>query len=96
MDAKHKRVVTTNPIAIKNGQSRVHVPDQIPWHAFTQAVKCPECETVYVVAADSVLGIPTAKLLEVVKEQHKNKQEHPDYISFDPAFTTVSDCDCGW
>jgi hypothetical protein len=96
MDAKHKRVVTTNPIAIKHGQSRVHAPHPIPWHAFTQAVKCPECETVYVVAADSVLGIPAQKLLDVVNEQHKNKQEHPDYIAFDTAFTNVSDCDCGW
>jgi hypothetical protein len=92
MNAKHKRVVTTSPVAIKNGQARVHIPDPIPWHAFAQAVKCPECETVYIVAADSSLGIPTVKLLEVVKEQHKNNQEHPDYIAFSIVSTT--DCDC--
>ena len=52
------------------------------------------CETVYVVAADSVKGIPAAKVLEVVKEQHK--QGHPDYITLDPNWTKVSDCNCGF
>jgi hypothetical protein len=93
MDAKHKQLKTTNPVAIKHGQGRVHVPGSpIPWHAFTEAFKCPECETVFVLAADRVGGFPTAKLLEVVKEQHKKKLEHPDYITFDPV--TVADCDC--
>ena len=95
MHAKHKQVKTTHPVAIKHGQGRVHVSgNPIPWHAFTEAVKCPECETVYILAADRVGGFPTAKLLEVVKEQHKKKQEHPDYITFDPDWTTVADCDC--
>jgi hypothetical protein len=94
MDAKHKRVTTTYPVAIKHGQGRVHVPDPFPWHAFTEAVKCLECETVYIVSADSVKGIPTAKVLEAMKEQHKSKQKHPDYITFDPDWTKVSDCNC--
>ena len=94
MNKPHKRVKTTSPVAIKHGQGRVHVPgNPIPWHAFAEAFKCPDCETVYILAADRVGGFPKSKFLEVVKEHHKTKQEHPDYISFD--FATVADCDCG-
>jgi hypothetical protein len=92
MDAKHKQVKTTYPVAIKQGQGRVHVRGNSIWHAFTETFKCPECETVYILAADRVGGFPTAKLLEVVKEQHKKKQEHPDYITFD--LVTEADCNC--
>ena len=90
MDKQHKQVITTSPVAIKSGQGRVHVPNPIPWHPDGGAVKCPKCETIYVLTQ----GFPTKMLLDALEAQHKRGQQHPDYFASDPAFTRTEDCDC--
>ncbi len=91
MDKPHNQVVATSPVAIKSGQTRIHVSDSHhPWHRFVESVQCPECDAVYIVT----VGFPMKQFLETLKNQHKNKEEHPDYIASDPEFTNVSDCGC--
>jgi len=92
MDKPHKQVITTYPVAIKSGQSRLHVASPIPWHARCENVKCPDCETVFIVSD----GFPKAQLLESLKKQHNNKEEHPDHIASAPEWTRITDCACGW
>jgi hypothetical protein len=91
MDKPHKQVVASSPVAIKSGQTRIHVSDSHhPWHRFTNAVNCPDCETVYIVTN----GFASDKFLEILKKQHQAKEEHPDYIASDPAFTHTAECAC--
>jgi hypothetical protein len=91
MDKPHKQVVATSPVAIKSGQTRIHVSDSHhPWHRFVESVHCPDCETVYIVTT----GFSTKQFLETLKKHHKDKEEHPDYIASDPEFTSVSACGC--
>lgn len=92
MNKPHKRVTTTYPVAIKHGQGRVHVPDPIPWHVRCEHVKCPECDTIYILTE----GFPRVQFLETLRKQHESKQEHPDFIPSAPEWTQVSDCPCGW
>lgn len=91
MDEPHKQVVTTYPVAIKSGQTRVHVKNERPWHAKSEEVKCPKCETVFIVTD----GFPKALLLEALEVQHKNQEVHPDFIPSEPTWTRVIECDCG-
>jgi hypothetical protein len=91
MDKSHKQVITTYPIALKHGQSRLHVQSPIPWHAHSEAVKCPQCETFYILTS----GFPKVQFLETLKKHHEKKEQHPDLISSAPEWTTISDCDCG-
>jgi hypothetical protein len=90
MDRPHKQVITTYPVAIKSGQSRVHVQNQIPWQAKSETVRCPKCETVFIVTE----GYPKAQLLAELETQHKNQKMHPDFIPSEPTWTTVTECDC--
>jgi len=91
MDKPHKQIVSTYPVAIKFGQARVHVQNPIPWHAKSEAVKCPKCETIFIVSE----GFRRAQLLEELETQHKNQKPHPDFISSEPTWTTVTECNCG-
>lgn len=91
MDKPHKQVVTTYPVAIKFGQARVHVQNPIPWHAKSEAIQCPKCETVFIVTE----GFPKPQLLAELETQHKNQKTHPDVIPSHPTWTTVTECDCG-
>jgi len=90
MDKPHLQVVTSYPVAIKYGQGRVHVPNPIPWHAQSEAIKCPHCETIFVVTA----GYPRLDFLSALDMDHKNKKEHPDYIASALAWTRTENCDC--
>src|SRR5260370_19217989 len=89
MDKQHRQVITTYPVAIKSGQKRVHVRDPIPWHANSEDVKCPKCETVFIVTQD----FPKGQLLEAFEAQHKNQQGHPYFIPSEPNLTSLTDCD---
>ncbi len=91
MNNPHKQVLTTYPVAIKHGQGRLHIPSLIPWHAKSEAVKCPDCETVFIVTD----GFPKVQFLDAVAKQHKNHEEHPDYIASAPEWTKIADCTCG-
>jgi hypothetical protein len=91
MDKPHKQVITTYPIALKYGQSRLHVPNPIPWHTIAEAVKCEACEAVYVLTG----GFPKVQFLQTMKEQHEKKQEHPDLIAYAPEWTRTENCGCG-
>ena len=91
MDVPHKQVMTTYPIALKFGQTRLHVPDPIPWHAHSENIQCPECETRFIVTS----GFPKAELLETLEKHHKNKEEHPDLIPSAPEWTSICECRCG-
>jgi hypothetical protein len=91
MDKPHKQIVTTYPVAIKSGQTRVHVPNPYPWHTKSENVKCPKCETVFIATE----GFPRAQLLDALETQHKNQETHPDFIPSQPTWTSVTDCDCG-
>jgi hypothetical protein len=90
MDKPHMQVITTYPVAIKSGQGRLHVPNLIPWHARSEAIKCPKCETVFIVTE----GFPRVQFLEALENQHEKKEEHPDYIPSAPDWTHTSVCDC--
>jgi hypothetical protein len=90
MNKPHKQVITTYPVAIKYLQGRLHVPNPIPWHVHTEAVQCPECETVFVLTS----GFPKLQFLETLKKQHQNHEEHPDLIPSAPEWTKVSECHC--
>jgi hypothetical protein len=92
MDKPHKQVITTYPVAIKHGQGRLHVPNPIPWHAQSEAIKCPKCETVFMVTS----GFPRVQLLEALEKQHKNQEEHPDLIPCALEWTRIAECDCRW
>jgi hypothetical protein len=91
MDRQHKQVVTTYPLAIKSGQGRIHVPNPIPWHPDGGTLKCPDCETIFILTA----GFPAAKLLTVLRDNHANRREHDDYVPSEETWTKVADCDCG-
>ena len=91
MDKPHKKVVTTYPVAIRFGQGRVHVQNLIPWHLSSQAVKCPQCEAVFIMSE----GFPEKKLLKTLETQHKQQEPHPDSIPSEPQWTTVVECNCG-
>jgi hypothetical protein len=90
MDKPHLQVVTSYPVAIKYGQGRVHVPNPIPWHAQSETIKCPHCETIFVVTT----GFPRVDFLNALETDHKNEKEHPDYIASALAWTRTTDCDC--
>ena len=92
MDKPHKQVVTTYPVAIKSGQSRLHVANPIPWHARCENMKCPDCEIVFIVTD----GFPKVQFLETLKKHHMNQEAHPDYIASTPEWTKIADCACGW
>jgi hypothetical protein len=92
MDKPHKQLITTYPVAIKHGQRQVHIPNPIPWHAQSEAIKCPKCEIIYIVTS----GFPRVQLLQALEKQHASKQEHPDHIASAPEWTTVSECDCSF
>jgi hypothetical protein len=91
MDQPHKQIMTTNPVAIRMGQGRVHVQNPIPWHYKSDAVQCPECEVVFLAS----VGFPQEKLLEALKKHHANNQPHPDVIPSEPTWPTIIDCTCG-
>ena len=67
MDKPHKQLVTTYPVAIKNAQSRLHIPNPIPWHAHAEYVKCPKCEIIFIVTS----GYPRVDLLKALEKQHE-------------------------
>jgi pyrimidine deaminase RibD-like protein len=90
MDMPHEQVVTTYPVAIKMGQRRLHVPNPIPWHVRSQTIKCPDCETTFIVTE----GFPQQQLFETLKQQHRSDTLHPDYIASAPEWTRVAACDC--
>jgi hypothetical protein len=92
MDQPHKQVMTTSAVAIKAGQTRVHIPVRAmhPWLREVENIKCPSCDTSYVVYAK----FPQPTLNDILSGHHKNKQEHPDVIASTPAFTRLEDCDC--
>ncbi len=91
MDKPHRQVIATSPVAIKLGQTRIHVADSLhPWQRISEPVQCPECETVYSVTT----GFVMEQLLEILKKHHQTKEEHPDYIASEPAFTSTSECAC--
>jgi hypothetical protein len=90
MDKPHKQVITSYPVAIKYGQSRLHVASPIPWHAHSEAIKCPKCETVYIVTS----GFPRVELLQALEEHHENQKEHPDHIASAPEWTHLAECNC--
>jgi len=91
MDKPHKQVVTTHPVAIKFGQGRVHVQNPIPWHNKSDAIQCPECETVFIAS----VGFVQDKLLQELKKQHADKQQHPDVMPLEPNWTKIIECTCG-
>jgi hypothetical protein len=91
MDKAHKQVMTTDPMAIRMGQGRVHVQDAIQWHLKSEAVQCPECEAVFIVS----VGFPQDKLLVALKKQHADKQQHPDVIPSGATWPKIIDCTCG-
>jgi hypothetical protein len=90
MDKPHKQVVTTYPVAIKHGQGRVHLPNPIPWHAQSETIRCPTCETAFIVSVE----FPKAQFLDALERHHKNQEGHPDFIPFAPEWTSIADCDC--
>jgi hypothetical protein len=90
MDKPHKQVITTYPVAIKKGQGRLHVIPYGTWHRREESLKCPECETSFVLTD----GFPKDQVLAVLKKQHENQEEHPDYIPSAPEWQHVEDCDC--
>ncbi len=94
MDKPHEQVVTSFPVAVKNGQTRLHVPDPIPWHSRCEYVRCPKCETVYIVDVE----FPRVQLLSELEKLHASASggEHPDYIPSAPDWTHVEGCPCGW
>ena len=89
MDKPHKQVVTVYPLAIKKGQTRVHVRNPIPWHSKNEQIKCPKCEAVFIVDEGF------QKLLRKLEAQHKNQEQHPDFIPSDPNWARLCECDCG-
>lgn len=91
MNKPHKQVVTTSPVAIRQGQARLHVADEHPWHRITRIVKCPKCEVAYIATGD----FPKEQLLTALEKQHQNREEHPDYFPSAPEFTRIDDCECG-
>jgi len=93
MDKPHQQVVTTYPVAIKEGQGRIHVPasDIIPWHHASEKIKCPNCESTYIVNTE----YPKVDFLAALERHHKNNQEHPDYVASAPEWTRLEDCTCG-
>lgn len=90
MDMPHKQVITSYPVAIRSGQSRLHVPNPIPWHAHSEAIKCPKCDVIYIVTS----GFPRIDFLTAVEKHHTDKKEHPDLIPSAPEWTRVADCTC--
>lgn len=92
MDKPHQQLVTTYPVAIKSGQSRIHIPSPIPWHPAGGTLKCPKCDTIFILTA----GFPRDKLLKTLEANHASNQEHPDYVPSDETWTRVADCNCGW
>jgi hypothetical protein len=92
MDKLHKQVVTTYPVAIKSGQSRLRVASPIPWHARCENMKCPDFETVFIVTD----GFPKVQFLETLNKHHEIKIQHPNYIASEPEWTKIADCACGW
>ena len=92
MDKPHKEVITTHPVAIKSGQPRVHVLSSLQWQAASEKVKCPMCETVYIMPID----FPKAQLVEALETQHRSREDHPDFISNQPGFLRVAECNCDW
>ena len=91
METPHKEVVTTYSVAIKSGQKRVHVREERPFHAFPRRVKCPDCETVFIVDRE----FSDQDVLDALAKHHQAKVDHPDYIASQPAWTHIEDCDCG-
>ena len=94
MDEPHKQVVTTAPVALKNKQRRLHIADEHPWHRFTDSVKCPKCDTTFILTGVETGKFPKEQVLAILERQHEARQEHPDLIPSDPAFTDIADCDC--
>lgn len=86
MDKPHQKIVSTYPIAIKNGQPRIHVPTYFG----SYKVRCPNCDTTYAASCD----FPLVELLDAFKVHHRGKIEHPDYIASEPSFTSLEYCDC--
>ncbi len=88
----HKQVTTTSPVAVKIGQKRLHISatSYHPWHRVSDNVQCPDCETIFAVTRE----FSREKFLEVLKENHEKREEHPDLIASEPEFTDISDCDC--
>jgi|HubBroStandDraft_3_1064219.scaffolds.fasta_scaffold338905_2 hypothetical protein len=89
MDNPHKRVTTTEPLAIKGGQFPMRVRNEGGWNRKTELVKCPNYATSFIVTA----YYPSQQLLAALAKDHPNKLEHPDYIASAPQFTRVEDCD---
>jgi hypothetical protein len=90
MDKPHKKIVTTYPVAIMVGQTRIHIPDPIPWHVGSQILKCQKCETEFITTS----GFPIADLQVELNQHHEKGVEHPDYLSSAPEWTRIADCDC--
>ncbi len=91
MDKPHKQVITTHPVAIKFGQSRVHVQNPYPWHSKSEAIQCPKCEQFFI----ATVGFDTTSLIKTLEAQHEKNQEHPDVIPSEPVWTTIAECTCG-
>jgi hypothetical protein len=91
MNKPHKQVITTYPVAIKQGQSRVHIIPYGTWHHRQEPLKCPECEAIFVLTDD----FPKEKVLESLAKDHKDNEGHPDYLASDVYYTHLEDCTCG-
>jgi hypothetical protein len=94
MDEPHKQLVTTSPVALKKGQSRLHIADEHPWHRIADTVECPKCETVFILTGLETGRFPKEQLLALLEKHHEDSESHPDFIASDPAFTDIADCDC--
>lgn len=91
MDKPHKQVIATSPVAINRGQTRIHVIPFGTWHRREEILKCPQCETEFFLTD----AFPKDKVLQILEKHHKNREEHPDFIASDPAFTHIENCECG-
>src|ERR1700688_252058 len=90
MDKHHKQVMTTSDVAIKAGQTRVHVPARAmhPWLREVENIKCPNCDASYLVFAK----FPQPALNDILTDHHTNKRDHPDVIP-STTFWHLEDCD---
>jgi len=90
--ALHGQLTTTSPVAIKLGQKRLHLSAQCfhPWHRLTQNVQCPDCKIVFSVTE----GFPIEQFLQVLRRNHQEREEHPDFVHSAPEQPKIADCDC--
>ena len=87
MNPDHRRVQTTEPVAIKIGQGRLHIPEPRP----AIICECPDCETNYSLFG----GFSEERVLLELKDDHEHRREHRDLIELVTGATPCPPCDCG-